>query len=110
MYRCNVTVVKGKNPVVVKGNTVTVKRSALKNKSKVIKRSTAIDVFYAKGKVTYQKVKGNSKLQINKSTGKVTVGKGLKKGTYKLKVKVKAAGNSRYKKLTKTAIIKINVK
>ena len=110
VHKCNVTVVKGKNPVVVKGNTVTVRRSTLKKKSKTIKRSKAIDVFYAKGKVTYRKVKGNSKLQISKSSGKVTVSKGLKKGTYKLKVKVKAAGNSRYKKLTKTGIIKIKVK
>ena len=42
--------------------------------------------------------------------GKVTVKKGLKKGTYKVKVKVKAAGNKNYKAATKTVTFKINVK
>ena len=40
--------------------------------------------------------------------GKVTVKKGLKKGTYK--VKVKAAGNKNYKAATKTVTFKIKVK
>jgi endo-1,4-beta-xylanase len=49
------------------------------------------------GTITYSKVSGNQKIAINQSTGKVTVKKGLKKGTYKVKVKVKAAGNANYK-------------
>ena len=36
--------------------------------------------------------------------------KGLKKKTYKLKVKVTAAGNKSYKKLTKKVTVKIKVK
>ena len=35
--------------------------------------------------------------KINTTNGKVTVKKSLKKGTYKVKVKVKAAGNTNYK-------------
>ena len=49
------------------------------------------------GAKTYVKKSGNKKITIAKKTGKVTVKKGLKKGTYKVKVKVKAAGNANYK-------------
>ena len=47
--------------------------------------------------------------QINKKTGKVTIKKGLKKGSYKVKVKITAAGNQIYKKATKTVVFKIKV-
>ncbi len=53
---------------------------------------------------------GNKKITINKTTGKVTVKKKLKKGTYKIKVKVTAAGNSNYKTLTRTVTFKLKVK
>ena len=74
------------------------------------KRSKAIKVSGAKGTVTYAKAGGNKKIRINKKTGKITIKKKLKKGTYKLKVKVKAAGNSKYKAATKTVTVKIKVK
>ena len=41
---------------------------------------------------------------------KVTVKKGLKKGTYKVKVKVTAPGDSNYKKAVKQTTFKIRVK
>ena len=59
------------------------------------------------GTRTYTKASGNSKITVNKSTGKVTVKKGLKKGTYTVKVKVKAAGNEYYKASTKTVTFTI---
>ena len=63
------------------------------------------------GKMTYTKASGNKKIVINKTTGKVTVKKGLKKGTYKVKVKVKAAGNTNYKaSAVKTVTFKVKVK
>ena len=48
--------------------------------------------------------------KINKTTGKVTVKKGLKKGTYKIKVKVSAAGDNNYKSGNKTVTLTIKVK
>lgn len=42
--------------------------------------------------------------------GKITIKKGLKKGTYKIKVKVTAAGNKSYKSAVKTVTVKIVVK
>ena len=68
-----------------------------------------LTVKKAKGKVAFIKKSGSSKIRINKKTGKVTVKKGLKKKTYKVKVTVKAAGNKSYwpKKVTKTFKIRI---
>jgi len=54
--------------------------------------------------------KYNKKISINKKTGKVRIKKGLKKGTYKVTVKVRAAGNANYKSKTKEVTFKIIVK
>ena len=49
--------------------------------------------------------------KINSKTGKVTIKKGLKKGTYRVSVKVSAAGNSNYNPSgVKTVSFKIKVK
>jgi hypothetical protein len=60
-------------------------------------------------KVTFSKVSGNKKFTVTKA-GKVTVKKGLKKGTYTLKVKATKAATKHYAKATKTKSIKIVVK
>ena len=62
------------------------------------------------GTRTYKKLSGNKKITINKKTGKVTVKKGLKKGTYKVKIRVRAAGNATYKAGARTVTIKIKIK
>jgi endo-1,4-beta-xylanase len=54
-------------------------------------------------------VSGNAKIKVSK-TGKVIVGRGLAKGSYKIKVKVTASGNSNYKSVTKTVKLTIRVK
>ncbi|MDO4859400.1 MAG: hypothetical protein Q4A48_00050 [Bacillota bacterium] len=104
-------IVKGKNPLKVKGKTATVKYSKLKKKTQLLKVSKVLK-FTNKGigNVTYMKKKGDKKITIAKKTGKVTLKKGLKKGTYKVKIKIKAAGNSKYKAGTKTVTVKIKVK
>ena len=50
------------------------------------------------------------KVSINKKTGKVTVKKGLKKGTYKVKVNITASGTATYEKATKTVTFRIRGK
>lgn len=62
-------------------------------------------------KATFKKANkaGASKITVAK-TGKVTVKKGLKKGTYKVKVKATKAANANYKAAAKTVTIKIVVK
>ena len=65
--------------------------------------------------VSFVKVKkGSGKkayklLKVKKSNGKITVKKGTKKGTYKLKVKVTVTG-ANYNAYVKTITIKIKVK
>ena len=101
---------KVSNTASIKAKTATVKYSKLRKKNQTVARKNAIVVSKAKGTVTYKKVSGNKKITINKKTGKITLKKGLKKGTYKLKVKVTASGTSKYKKAVKTVTVKIKVK
>lgn len=100
---------KAKNTLVAKAKTATVKYKAVKKKARTIAAKKAFKVTKAKGKVSYKKAKGNKKITVAKN-GKVTVKKGLKKGTYKVQVKIKAAGNANYKAITKTVTTKIRVK
>ena len=100
---------KVSNPMIVKGKTAVVKYSAVKKKKVMIAAKSAVTVSKAQGKVTYKKASGNKKITVA-STGKVTVGKGLKKGLYNVKVRVTAKGNDYYSALTKTVTFKIRVK
>ncbi len=97
---------KKANPMKVTAKTKTVKAKKLK-KSKVT--VTAITVKNAKGKLSYKKLSGSKKLSVTKK-GKITVKKGTKKGTYKLKVKITAKGNSKYSARSVTKTVKIKVR
>ena len=89
------------------------KSVSFKNVNKTIKYKTikkkAVSYSVIKasdgGKVTYTVTKGKKKFIKVSSVGKVTVKKGAKKGTYKLKLTVDAKGN--YKKTVQTIKIKI---
>ena len=74
---------------------MTVKAKSVKARAKkktVIRSGKAFSVKNAAGKVTFKKLSGNKKVTISKA-GKVTVKKGLKKGTCKVKVLVTDPGN-----------------
>lgn len=88
---------KKANTLKIKAKTATVKYSTLRKKTLGLSVSKVIGITKkGQGKLTYAKAAGNKKITINKKTGKVTVKKGLKKGNYRVKVKVKAAGNANY--------------
>ena len=106
--KVKVTVVKGANTLTAKGKTATVKASAVKKAAQTVKRASAIAVSKQKGKLTYKKVGGNGKITVS-TTAIITVKKGLKKGSYKLKVNVKAAGNANWKAGSKTVTATIKV-
>lgn len=95
------------NPMKVSKSTKTVKYSKVKKKAQTVK---PLKVTKAKGKVTYKKSSGSKKITVNKKTGKITVKKGTKKGTYSIKVKVKAAGSGDYASATKAVTVKVKVK
>ncbi|MCR5207483.1 MAG: hypothetical protein K6C14_03295 [Eubacterium sp.] len=99
---------KKNNTLKAKGKTVRLKAKTLKKKKVTVKRKKAVTVKNAKGKVSYKKAKGNKKIKVAKN-GKITVAKGLKKGTYKVRIKVKAAGKGLYRPATKTVTVKIVV-
>ena len=102
-----------KNAVAKKANPMKVKAKTVKAKAKKTMKFAAKKAFTVKkaqGKVTYKQTTKNKKIKVAKN-GKVTVKKGLKKGkTFKIKVKVTAAGNANYKKGVKTVTLKVKVK
>lgn len=100
---------KKANTLTVKAKKPTVKFTKLKKKNQTIALKNVMTVSKAQGKVTFKKASGNKKITVAKN-GKITVKKGLKKGTYKIKVKVTAAGTAEYKTATKTVTIAIKVK
>lgn len=61
-------------------------------------------------KVKCKLVKKNKNIKFAASSGKVTVKKGTKKGTYKIKVKMSVSGNNQYKAYSTTKTISIKVK
>ena len=96
--------------------TVTAKKAAkvkarkVKKKNQYVKSSKIMTIKKAVGKLTFTKVSGNSKITINRTSGKITVKKKTKKGTYAIRVLVRAAGNSSYIAAEKTVTVKIKVK
>lgn len=106
------TISKAANPLRIKAKTAQLKFKALKKKTRTLPVTKVIAITKkGQGTMTYTKASGNNKITVNKKTGKVTVKKGLNKGTYKIKVKVKALGNKNYKPSSvKTVTFKIKVK
>ncbi|MBQ7503788.1 MAG: hypothetical protein IJT79_00515 [Ruminococcus sp.] len=100
-------IVKAANTMTVKATAKTVKYSKLKNAKQTV---SAITVKKAIGKVSYKKTSGKSFFRVNRKTGKITIKKGTKKGTYTIKIKVTAEGKSNYKSGSKTTIVKIKIK
>ena len=93
------------NPMKLSAAAKTLKFAKVKKAKQTV---SAIRVKKAAGKVAYKKTSG--KFTVNKKTGKITVPKGTKKGTYKIKVRVTAAGNEAYKAGSKTVTVSIKIK
>lgn len=102
------TVNKAAQPMVAKAVARSAKLATVKKQATVVKCPVA--VAKQQGKLSYAKASGSSsRLSIHATTGKVTIKKGTKKGTYTIKVKVKAAGNANYKAGSKTVTCKVVV-
>lgn len=83
------------------------KKAKKTTKKKTFAKSKAFKSSGNAGKVTYKKVSGNSKITVS-SAGKVTVKKGLKKGTYKVKVDV--TDNETFETFASTKTVTVTVK
>jgi rRNA maturation protein Nop10 len=107
---CKVVVAdKYTNPMAVSAVARTAKLATLKKQAVTVAAPLKF-ATKAQGKVTYAKASGSAAFAVNKTTGKVTIKKGTKKGTYTIKIKVAAAGNTSYKAATKTVTCKITIK
>ena len=104
------TVAKQTQPLTVKAKKPSIKASKLKKKNQTIAAKKAITVSGAQGTLSYKKLSGNKKITINAKNGKITLKKGLKKGTYKVKIQVSATGNDSYEAGSKAVTVKITVK
>ena len=78
----------------------------VKKKAQVFTLGTSVN---SKGKLSYKKLSGTSAVTVS-STGKITVKKGLKKGTYKVNVKISAAAKGNYTAGSRTVTITVKVK
>ena len=96
--QANLKIAEGKNDVTAINQTKTfhVKKAKALKAKKTFKLSKDVADW---GTISYIKLSGNSKISVAKD-GKVTVKKGLKKGKYTVKIKVKAPGAKATKKLT----------
>ena len=115
IYKIN----KAANPLKIKAKTAKVKYSKLKKKVQVLKVSKIIKFTKnGQGRMAYKiysAKKGRKSFKkyfkIDTKSGKLTIRKGLKKGTYIVKVKVWAAGDTNYEKSpVKTVTTTIKVK
>lgn len=71
--------------------------------------NTRIATVDSKGKLTFKKLSGNSGIAVS-STGRFTVKKGLKKGTFRVKVKITAGARGNYNAGSKTVTVTVKVK
>ena len=112
---------KAANPLTINAKTASVKYSKLKKKTQALAVTKVIgftnDIGDSKTYTLSSAKKGKKSFKkyfrINKMTGKVTIKKNkkMKKGTYKVKVKVQALGNTNYNaSAVKTVTFKVKVK
>ena len=102
-----ITVIKAAQPMTVSAKTVKVARKKVVRKKQTV---NAVTTSNAQGTVTYKKVSGSKKITVNARTGRITVAKRTKKGTYTVTIQVTAAGNQNYEAGTKTVTVKVRVK
>lgn len=102
---------KAKNKITVSPTKKTLKYAKLEKKNQTFKLTIKV-LGKAKKTVKIKSVPKKVKqyFSINKATGKITVKKGIPKGTYKIKIQVTAAATKNYLKTTKIQQIKITIK
>ncbi|MBN2956693.1 hypothetical protein [Blautia massiliensis (ex Durand et al. 2017)] len=81
--------------------------NTLKKRAQVFTLGTSVN---SKGTLTYKKLSGSSAVSVNSKTGKLTVKKGLKKGTYRVKVQIKSAAKGNYTAGSRTVTVTVRVK
>ena len=95
------------NPTIkTKVGTKNIKYTSLKKKAQVFTLGTTVN---SKGKLTYKKLTKSSVISVA-SNGRITVKKGAKKGTYKVKIRISAAARGNFNAGSKTVTVTVKVK
>lgn len=102
-----VKIAKKNATIKTKTSAKTIKYATLKKKAQVFTLGVSVN---SKGALTYKKLFGSSAITVNSKNGKLTVKKGLKKGTYKVKVQIKSAAKGNYNAGSKTVTVTVKVK
>jgi hypothetical protein len=104
------TIEKADNGIEIKAKDKTFKGKGKGKARKLAKKKTfKISATADLGTAKFTKVSGNAKITVSK-TGKVTVKKGLKKGSYNVKVKAVAKGTANYARGEETATFTVTIK
>lgn len=107
----NVTVEKASAKITAVKKKFIVKAKKLKKKAQSVTFKAKVN---SGGKITFTGKAANSKsrkaLKLNGKTGKITVKKGTRKGTYKMTVTVKAKATAKYKAASKKVKVTVVVK
>ena len=89
---------------------ITVKYSKLSKKQQTIKMDKVFNINNIHGNLSFRKVAGNPKIKIGSKNGTLIVKKGIKRGPYKVRVRVNAEGNRNFKPAHKTVVVRIVIK
>jgi len=98
---------KAAQRMTVRAATKTLKAKKLKKKAQIV---SAITVVRQGAVPTYRKLSGAAKLTVNAKTGKITVKKKTKKGTYRIKVRVTSGATTNYNAAYRDVLVTVKVK
>lgn len=101
-----IKVAKATPTVKTKVSKKTIKYNSLKKKTQSFSIGASVN---SKGKISCKKVSGSSKIKVSTS-GKISLKKCMKKGTYKVKVKISAKARGYYNAGSKTVTVTVKVK
>ena len=102
-----VKIAKKTPSIKTKTGTKSISYNTLKKKSQVFTLGASVN---SKGTLTYKKLSGSSAVTVSSKTGKLTVKKGLRKGTYKVKVQIRSAAKGNYNAGSRTVTVTVKVK
>ena len=103
------------NTMTAQGNTVKIKASKLKKKKQIIKPTKSLRICNAVGNLNFKLAGVNKKkfkkyFKVNANNGNITIKKGLRKGTYKLKIDITAAGDANHMDAMNRITVTVRVK
>ena len=100
---------KEEQDVQITTRNIKVSKSRINQKDKKIKAEQWITIKKARGDISYEvKSSDSRKISVNRK-GTILIKQGLKKGTYIVRIRVRASGNNKYRRYKKIAKVKVTV-